>query len=348
MNPSTKSCLEDDTKPNIEQISCNSEHSTPNVYKESTASSASPLPPVQQATTMTKNQIKKLARRQRMLDQRPEKRRLEKERKRLRKLELAKRRQDPSVNEVGNETVTVDTPRVKPKLMCDSDNRFKVVIDMDFEGFMTDDEIAKAAKQCKGLYAINRRCQSPCQLYMSSVKGKIRDRFAVTCGDYERWDAHISPLDYVDLLAKSTSEQTTKGHDAVHVPTDSQEARDKIRQDIIYLTGDSDELLPDASEILKDDSKIFVIGGLVDHNRHKNLCYERAKERQIRTARLPISENLKLCQRHILSTVTVFDILLNVLGERKSWRESLMAAIPRRKIHPSELDENKKDFAISG
>jgi tRNA (guanine9-N1)-methyltransferase len=279
------------------------------------------------SSNLSKNQMKKLARKQRMLEARPEKRRIEREKKRLKKLKLAEARKEQkgSVDSHGHGYVASNrNPSRTP--MCNSKNKFKVVIDLDFEEFMTDDEIAKAAKQCKHVYGMNRKSENPCQLYMSSVKGKIRDRFAITCNGFENWDAHISQLDYIDMLISPESEHAAE-----------QAASDKIRQNIVYLTGDADESLPDSEEILKDESKIFVIGGLVDHNRHKSLCFTRAKERQIKTAKLPISENLKLCQRHILSTVTVFDILLNVLGGHKSWRDSLIAAIPKRKIHPSEF-----------
>lgn len=282
-------------------------------------------------TTMSKSQIKKLARKQRILERRPEKRRLEREKNRLKRQEAAaiRRAQEAS----GEPPELSEKPKIK--LMSESCNKFRVVIDMDFEDLMTDDEIAKAAKQVARTYSLNRHSENPCQLYVSSLKGKIRDRFAITCTGYTSWDINTSEQDYIDLFVPDSKTET----DSI------KEARDQVKDNIIYLTGDTDELLPSVEDLLADKSKIFVIGGLVDHNRHKNLCYKRAQERQIRTAKLPIKENLRMGHRHILSTVTVFEIMLNVLSSHKSWRDALISSIPRRKIHPSEFEETPNEEA---
>lgn len=58
---------------------------------------------------------------------------------------------------------------------------------------------------------------------------------------------------------------------------------------LVYLTADAD------SEISKlCPRKGYVIGGLVDRNRHKRLCLEKAASLGLNVARLPISEHLKL------------------------------------------------------
>lgn len=271
-------------------------------------------PGQQPEVQMSKSQMKKLARRQRMLEKRPERRKQEKERKKQRRKELARLAEEEGLDKSSLLNVR------KTKSMSESDNKFKVVIDMDFESYMTDDEIGKAAKQVGRIYSINRHSDRPCQLYLTSLRGRISERFSITNAGFKNWDMNISETDYLGTLKLSESD-VNKCH-------------------LIYLSGDSDETLPlDTAELLKDESSIFIIGGLVDHNRHKNLCFERAQERNIRTARLPIKEaNVQMCQRHILSTVTVFEILLNVLGSRMSWHDALLASIPQRKIAPTKTN----------
>ena len=270
---------------------------------------------------ISKNQIKKLARRQKMLEGRKERRRIEKEKKKRKRMELRKMREENQ----GDQQVEPLVKRIHT--MAESDNRFRIVIDMDFEEYMTDDEIGKSAKQVGRIYSLNRHSPRPCQLYLSSLKGRIKDRFSITNAGYQNWDVNISDEDYLEIFKNDKGSQAP--------------------DNIIYLTADTEDSLPSSEDLLSDDSKIFIIGGLVDHNRHKSLCFKRAQERQIRTAKLPIKDYVQLCQRHILSTVTVFEILLNVLALRMDWRGAFVASIPKRKLAPSEssaVNEGEKSI----
>lgn len=257
---------------------------------------------------LSKSQQKKQLRRQKYLEHRGERRKLEREKRKTKKVEQAKQRLEAAAcGQMIPEIITKKTT-----LMKDSCNKFKVVIDMDFEEFMTDAEMSKATQQLGRIYSLNRHADNPCQLYVTSLKGKILDKFQYTNSGYKSWDINHTELDYQQLFTSSNTDQS--------------------EQNIVYLSGDAEDTLPDVEALLKDDSKIFVIGGLVDHNRHKNLCQTRAHSRNIPTAKLPLKENITLCQRHILSTVAVFEILLHVLSSHKSWREALIMSVPKRKI----------------
>lgn len=61
------------------------------------------------------------------------------------------------------------------------------------------------------------------------------------------------------------------------------------KDDILYLSSDATEEM----EIFQQD-KIYVIGGLVDHNRLKNTTHEWAIKNNIKTVRLPIKKYLAL------------------------------------------------------
>ena len=56
---------------------------------------------------------------------------------------------------------------------------------------------------------------------------------------------------------------------------------------LIYLTADAEEVLHDL-----DTDCAYIIGGIVDRNRLKGITQRKAQEMQIRSARLPINENL--------------------------------------------------------
>lgn len=265
---------------------------------------------------ISKSQLKKINRHQKWLDGRPERRRLEKEKRKLKRRALAKEMEQKG---------EAFTNHKSTNLMKDSINRFKVVIDMDFESYMTDNEISKSVQQVGRIYAANRHAENPFQLYVTSLKGKIRDRFSITNKGFENWDINHSELDYLNFFRKDS----TSGN---------------VDEQFLYLTGDSQETLPNTSKLLDEyQSRIFIIGGLVDHNRHKNLSYNRALERGIKTAKIPISQHIKLSQRHTLCTVSVFEILLKVLGEGKSWPEALVTSIPKRKIAPNCDEKVERD-----
>lgn len=266
----------------------------------------------------SKSQMKKQLRHQKYLETRGEKRKLERERQKLKRKDLSRQRHEA----IARGQSLPEVPSRRANLMANSSNKFRVVIDMDFEDYMTESETSKAVQQLGRIYSVNRHSDNPCQLYFSSMKGKIMETFKQKNSGFKSWDINRSELDYLSLFNSNAGDKTSTSS-------------------FVYLSGDSETVLPDTEVILRDDSKIYVIGGLVDHNRHKNLCHTRAMKQNIPTARLPIKENLILNQRHILSTVAVFEVLLNVLSSHKNWRDALVMAVPRRKITQSLTEEDK-------
>jgi tRNA (guanine9-N1)-methyltransferase len=111
-------------------------------------------------------------------------------------------------------------------------------------------------------------------------------------------------------------------------------------KDIVYLSSDSpytlDRLEPNTS---------YVIGGLVDKNREKGLCYKRARELGIRTARLPIGEYMVMQSRTVLATNHVVEIMLKWL-EYENWGDAFLSVIPKRKGgHLRQLDGAENEEA---
>lgn len=124
--------------------------------------------------------------------------------------------------------------------------------------------------------------------------------------------------------------------------------------EIVYLTSESANVLDEL-----DESKVYVIGGLVDHNSHKGLCLSRAEQLGFAHARLPIgSQSMHLIQprrmnsfrqltigasvcvdeyvsnmstRRVLTINQVFEILLKRTSH-SSWADVLLEVIPKRKF----------------
>ena len=94
----------------------------------------------------------------------------------------------------------------------------------------------------------------------------------------------------------------------------------------MYLTSDSDHTLDHL-----DNTKTYVIGGIVDRNRLKGLTTTKARKMDIATARLPIDRFLHLCATKVLTCNHVFEILLKYRERDNDWKEALLEVLPARK-----------------
>lgn len=121
------------------------------------------------------------------------------------------------------------------------------------------------------------------------------------------------------------------------------------KETTIYLTADTEETI---SELRPEHT--YVIGGLVDRNRYKHVCLDRARALGLKVARLPIdpsnltkktAEGKHLASRKVLTVNQVFDILLGWTeqvqgvggdGDEPSWEVALERGLPGRKFERRE------------
>ncbi|CEL59470.1 tRNA (guanine(9)-N1)-methyltransferase OS=Cryptococcus neoformans var, neoformans serotype D (strain JEC21 / ATCC MYA-565) GN=TRM10 PE=3 SV=1 [Rhizoctonia solani AG-1 IB] len=100
------------------------------------------------------------------------------------------------------------------------------------------------------------------------------------------------------------------------------------RESVVYLTADAEEEITELKE-----GETYVIGGIVDRNRYKNLCANKARDLQVRSARLPIGTYLKdMPTRKVLTVNQVFDILVHWVTTR-NWEEAMQKVMPKRKFN---------------
>ncbi|XP_016663408.1 RNA (guanine-9-)-methyltransferase domain-containing protein 2 homolog isoform X1 [Acyrthosiphon pisum] len=104
------------------------------------------------------------------------------------------------------------------------------------------------------------------------------------------------------------------------------------KEEIVYLTSDSLNVLESI-----DENKVYIIGGLVDHNSCKGASLKVANDLGIAHARLPIDENINMQTRKILTINHVFEIISKVVSGM-SWKEALISTLPKRKMF-SAIDE---------
>ncbi|XP_044536199.1 tRNA methyltransferase 10 homolog A isoform X2 [Gracilinanus agilis] len=115
----------------------------------------------------------------------------------------------------------------------------RLIVDCSFDNLMVSKDIKKLHKQIQRCYAENRRASHPVQYYLTSHGGQLKKIMDENDKGWVNWkDIHIKPEHYSELMKK---------------------------EDLVYLTSDSPNILKEL-----DESKAYVIGGLVDHNHHKN------------------------------------------------------------------------------
>ncbi|KLU85059.1 tRNA (guanine-N(1)-)-methyltransferase [Magnaporthiopsis poae ATCC 64411] len=236
-----------------------------------------------------------------------------------------------------------------------------IILDCDFEKYMSEKELVSLSSQIVRSYSDNRAASVQAHLVISSWGGKLRERFeTVLQNAHDGWKGtRFSEADFVQagrealemmkgpkggVLVDSLqpqvtpAEETTGEETGAVLPTHASITKDTQDptpvpepepdgQDpsIVYLTADS----PYTLERLEPNTS-YVIGGIIDRNREKGLCYKRAKERGVRTARLPIGEYVVMASRKVLTTNQVVDIMVKWL-EHGDWKVAFQQAIPKRK-----------------
>jgi tRNA (guanine9-N1)-methyltransferase len=203
---------------------------------------------------------------------------------------------------------------------------------------MYDHELKSLGLQITRCYSDNRKAKYKTHLALSSFGGKMRERFdGILDKQYTSWKGfQFFEEDFVAVAEKSkewmTSPQDDEDIGAIRRATAEEEQDNQATTgdaseegEIIYLSSESDNVLTH----LKPNST-YIIGGLVDKNRHKGICHRRAVDRNIKTAKLPIKEYLEMRDRQVLVTNHVLEILLKWM-EFGDWGKAFMEVMPKRK-----------------
>lgn len=141
-------------------------------------------------------------------------------------------------------------------------------------------------------------------------------------------EIHDAPRQDFDVYLNTTDSAPANGQHSVLSRSHSLSQigmPDPEQGEVIYLTSDS----PYTLDELKPYS-IYIIGGLVDKNRHKGICYKTACEKGLKTAKLPIGEFMEMRSRFVLATNHVMEIMVRWL-ECGDWGKAFLDVIPKRK-----------------
>lgn len=262
-----------------------------------------------------------------------------------------------------------------------------LLLDCDFDSYMTDKEVMSLGQQITRCYSDNKHAKYRAHLVVSSFGGRLKERYETVLSNHHLgWkgvtfsekffveaakDIHdvmigseggrvkgallgaLLPTDNIPVLVQEpdTSDKIQQPNEPASEPekqTTAQPAQAANGSEssipsepvstpqipdipipttpqIVYLSSDSEHTLDSLSPYTT-----YVIGGIVDKNRHKGLCHKRANELGIPTAKLPIGEYMQMQSRTVLTTNHVVEIMANWL-ETGDWGEAFLKAIPKRK-----------------
>lgn len=284
---------------------------------------------------MSKNQLKKIRKKQEWESKRDE-------RKVIRKEKLVAKRERKREAKQKLEAEGGETEEAKKKRQEEKAKRFlrpiqmpvTIVIDCDFDDLMHDGERISLGAQVTRAYSDNRNSRYRSYLTVCSFGGKLKERFeTVMEGMYKSWrNVRFLDEDFVETGEKAKQWMTEekrpefKGAFAkYHRMSDQEKQALKEQGEVVYLSSEADETLDE----LKPYST-YIIGGLVDKNREKGICHKRATQRGVRTAKLPIGQYLDMSSRKVLATNHVNEIMVKWF-ETGNWGKAFMEVIPKRK-----------------
>ncbi|CAG9464787.1 unnamed protein product [Pedinophyceae sp. YPF-701] len=191
-----------------------------------------------------------------------------------------------------------------------------VCIDLDWPGLHNDRGLRSLAQQVSYCYSANSRAATPLHLHLAGLApGSDAQSVVQRLSGVDNWCV-------------------TKHEGGVGAAF-----ADRAGQ-VVYLTADAEDTL----ETL-EKGKVYVIGGMVDRNKHKGICLERAKELGVQAAKLPIREHLaEMKGTHVLTVNHVMEMLIRY-QEAGSWAEAVQAVVPTRK---RKLDDEDAGSAGEG
>ena len=301
-----------------------------------------PDPPSEQH--LSKNQLKKLSRRQQWEANREARKIWRKEKQMAKKArkreaihgnETAPPEVQPSLavtdNGVaaGHEEPQLPLPQPKPaKRVKPTQLPLTIILDCSFDELMTDKERVSLGSQLTRSYSDNRNAPYRAHMIVSSFSGGLKERFETVLGNHHRgWKGvKFTEEDFLSAAREAQNRMLSQHDNNSHETlTCALQTNSSKQGEIIYLTSDS----PDTLTELKAYNT-YVVGALVDRNRHKGICYKRAMDRNVKTAKLPIGEYMQMASRFVLTTNQVVEIMLRWL-DCGDWAQAFLKVMPKRK-----------------
>ena len=289
---------------------------------------------------ISKNKLKKMKR-----DQEWEENRAKRKAKRKEKVQEKKQRKRAAYDEAISNNPTQPNPTLQgnagDKIAVPYKNKrshhvqlpITFILDCGFDDLMMDKEIKSLGAQITRTYSDNHKAPYQAHLAISSFGGHLKERFdGLLAGQYHSWrNVRFLEADFTEAATQARAwmkgDQGGKPGGVFANKDDSDPPSDAYGEggEVVYLTSDSLDTLTELRPY-----STYIVGGLVDRNRHKGICYKKAMDRGIKTAKLPIGDYMQMSSRFVLATNHVVEIMLRWL-EVGDWGQAFLKVMPKRK-----------------
>ncbi|TXT13563.1 hypothetical protein VHUM_00930 [Vanrija humicola] len=311
---------------------------------------------------LSKNQQKKLAKRAKFESHKLEKRAAERIRRRERTQALKAGYEAGTLSEADKEIYERGL-ELKRRAKANVNQAAEVwpggvVIDCGFDELMTEQEITSMSGQLTYVYSANRTAPRPfSSVVFTSFSPEVSPRLweKMTKTNWDRWNRMHFWAEDVGVLAGELGKDKAESGAEVEAETGAEAANGNeaagphlpptlpATHKLVYLSADADEELTRLAE-----DEVYVLGGIVDRNRHKMLCQNKADKLNIRTARLPIGTFIEnLPTRKVLTVNQVYSILVQYVA-LQDWAAAFEAVIPQRKFFSSKEERKASKRKAEG
>lgn len=172
-----------------------------------------------------------------------------------------------------------------------------IAIDLSHGALMREHERKSLASQVMFAYGVNKRAERPLPYHLTSYEGELAENFRRISG-FERWPVGVHTRPYWEVFEPSS---------------------------VVVLSAESPNVLHTLSP-----GKVYVVGGIVDRNRHKGLLHAAASEHGLASARLPLDELSTMPTRKVLAVNHVVEMLIR-FHQSGSWPDAIQSTVPQRK-----------------
>lgn len=261
---------------------------------------------------------------------------------------LRSRNKNKITKTIENGESIIEIPPIDPS------KKIGVIIDCGYDDYMNEKEVVSLSSQITRAYSSNRQAVKAyysrevekksvvddgksaeigieigiapaAKLVISGLDKRLKARFDSVLPDYQNWDPECVQFKE-DKLQNVIDGWNANANDNESVLELEDEKRDY--SNVVYLSADTEEMITELKP-----GEVYIVGGIVDKGRHKNLCKGTAESlgHNIKIRRLPIDEYIKLSGRKVLTTAHVVELLLKWC-EYKDWKKAFEEVLPPRKM----------------